>query len=177
MVMNIKNNMKGKSGQMKIQQMSFLIIAVFIFLAMVGMIVLTVKNSATELREQNAKLLVSKLASSPEFSCGEAYGSPGKTDCIDEDKIMALKDNINKYTGFWRVSNIQIRRIYPSQSNDIECTPSNYPKCNVINLITNSPEGIGQSNFVALCRKETYGGEFVNVCEMAKLIVWYEEAE
>ncbi|MCX6750774.1 MAG: hypothetical protein NTZ83_04915 [Candidatus Pacearchaeota archaeon] len=170
-----------KKAQMKIQQMSFLLIAVFLFFALVGMVVLTVmmsdiKNSATDLREQNSKLLASKIANSPEFSCGEVYGTQ-KTDCIDEDKVMVLKDNINKYEKFWGISGIEIRRIYPkwTLTKDKECTETNYPNCNIITLI--SSQGFDRSNFVALCRKEKYQGEIVNKCEMAKIIIRYEEAK
>ncbi len=168
-----------KKAQMKIQQMSFLLIAVFIFLALVGMMVLTLKmnslkTSANELREQNAMLLVGKLANSPEFSCGEVY-SNFPTDCIDEDKIMMMKDEVRKYSNFWGVTGIEIRRIYPLNHNVI-CTYENYPKCDTIILLDKSTTGVGRSNFVALCRKEQDKGEFIDVCEMARLTVKYKEA-
>jgi len=176
----------AKKAQMKIQQMSFMLIAVFLFFALVGMIIITVKFSglkqdATDLRDRNAMLLASKLANSPEFSCGEVYGNQ-KTDCIDEDKVMALKENIGKYenvgknTNFWGVSNIEIRRIYPKYEN-ITCTPVNYPKCDTIILIDKPISGFDHSNFVALCRKEKYKDEVVNKCEMARVILWYEEVK
>ena len=171
----------NKKGQMKIQQMSFMLLGVFLFFALVGMIIITIKfsdlkQSATNLEEQNAILLVTKLANSPEFSCGEAYGNE-KTDCVDEDKVMMLKENIGKYATFWGVSNIQIRRIYPGENKGIECTTSNYPNCDTISLINKEASGYDKSSFVALCRKEKYNDEVVNVCELAKLIVRYEEVE
>jgi hypothetical protein len=197
MVIKIKINKKEKKAQMKIQQMSFLLIAVFLFFALVGMIVITVvmgniTDSATILKEKNARLLASKIANSPEFSCGEVYGTQ-KTDCIDADKVMVLKENINtnKYTSsFWGVSGIEIRRLYPkwtlqnniecTNANDprcnVECTRNNYPKCNIITLIK-SQEGYGKGNYVALCRKERYNGEIVNKCEMAEITLKYKEVE
>jgi hypothetical protein len=170
----------NKKAQMKMQQMSFMLLAVFLFFALVGIIIVTIKfsdlkQSATDLKEQNAILLVSKLANSPEFSCGEAFGTQ-KTDCIDEDKIMMLKANIGKYVNFWGVSNIEIRRVYP-KNNGIECTTLNYPKCDTIKLINESTLGYDKSNFVVLCRKENYKGNIVNVCEMGKIIVRYEEVQ
>ncbi len=197
---NIFQLLHKKSGQMKIQQMSFMLLGVFLFFALVGMIILTVKfsdlkQSATDLKEQNALLLVTKLANSPEFSCGEVFGTQ-KTDCIDWDKVMILKENINKYSGFWGVSNIEIRRVYPENKEiecrtnadcasdicvrgecTVECTQLNYPKCNLITLIDKPSLGYSKSNFVALCRKEKYNEEIVNKCEMAKLIVRYEEVQ
>lgn len=165
---------------MKIQQMSFMLVAVFIFLALVGMMVVTVKmsdlkDSATALKEQNAMLLVSKLANSPEFSCGGVYGM-AKTDCIDEDKVMVLKDNIDKYVNFWGVSNLEIRRVYPA-NNNITCNSTNYPKCDTITLINKPATGFDRSNFVALCRKEKSKDGIVNKCEMAMLIIRYDEAK
>jgi hypothetical protein len=170
--------MVNKEAQMKIQQMSFMLLGVFLFFGLVGMIILTVKfsdmkQSATDLEEQNAILLVTKLANSPEFACGETFGTQ-KTDCIDEDKVMMLRENIGKYADFWGVSNIEIRRIYPKNMG-IECTALNYPKCDTIRLINKSALGFDKSNFVALCRKEKYKENIVNVCEMAKIIVRYEE--
>jgi hypothetical protein len=170
----------NKKAQMKIQQMSFMLIGVFLFFALVGMIIITIKFSglkqaATDLEEQNAILLVAKLANSPEFSCGDVYGNQ-KTDCIDADKVMMLKENIGKYIDFWGVSNIEIRRIYPINKG-IECTTLNYPNCDTIKLINKSASGYDKSNFVALCRMEKYHDEVVNKCEMAKIIVRYEAAE
>jgi hypothetical protein len=172
--------MVNKRAQMKIQQMSFMLLGVFLFFVLVGMIILTVsfsglKQSATDLKEQNAMLLVTKLANSPEFSCGDVFGNQ-KTDCIDEDKVMMLKENVGKYLDFWGVSNIEIRRIYPENRN-ITCTVSNYPNCDTIRLISKSNAGYDKSNFVALCRKEIYKGAVVNRCEMAKIIVRYEEVQ
>ena len=165
--------------------MSFMIIAVFLFLAMVGMMVITVKmadlkNSATALEEQNAMLLVTKLANSPEFSCGDTFGT-ARTDCIDEDKLMALKANIDKYSNFWGVTSIQIIRIYPPKANplirDVECTSTNYPKCNIIKLMSSSSTSFDKSNYVALCRKERYQDQFVNRCEIARLVVGYKKVQ
>jgi len=168
----------NKKAQMKIQQMSFMIIAVFLFFGLVGMMVLAVKFSglkqtATELREQNAILLVKKLASSPEFSCGSSFGTE-KTDCIDLDKVMALKENIRDYEKFWGVSDIEIRRIYPKDEREVICTLENYPNCNLITLMNNK-KGYDVSNFVALCRKEEYKGIVIDKCEIGKLIIRYEE--
>jgi hypothetical protein len=185
---------KTKKAQMKIQQMSFMLLAVFLFLAMVGMIVVTIsmsklKHSATDLAEQNAKLLATKIANSPEFSCGEVYGGNLKTDCIDMDKVMALKENIGKYitnmgkdANFWGVSNIEIRRLYPpylvnNQLREVECTTTNYPKCNLVKIINKPVAGYARANYVALCRKEKYNGEIVNKCEMGQISISYEEVK
>jgi hypothetical protein len=173
-----KGKMLNKQAQMKIQQMSFLLLAVFIFFALVGMFLLKIKvtgitDTATTLQENNAMLLVTKLANSPEFSCEFAYGTE-KTDCIDADKVMVLKENIEKYSGFWGVTNIEIRKIYPKNRN-ITCTSTNYPNCDTINLFDKPISGNDKSNFVAWCRKEKYNDEIQNSCELARISVSYEE--
>lgn len=172
--------MVSNIGQMKIQQMAFMLIAIMVFFALVGLIIASVgfsglKEKATALQEKNAMLLVSRLANSPEFSCSETEN------CIDFDKIIALKNNINKYkTGnknFWGVSGIEIIKIYPKNSGFVECTSKNYPDCNKITLI--SGQGIGTENFVSLCRKEFDSENYINYnkCELGKLIVKYEKVQ
>ena len=102
--------MKNKKAQLKIQQMAFMLIAVTLFFVLVGLFVLGVKltglkKSATALEEKNSMLLVTKLANSPEFSCGFAFDET-KLACIDADKVMMLKESISKYGNFWQVGNI-----------------------------------------------------------------------
>lgn len=168
--------MKTKRAQVKIQQTAFMLVAVTLFFILVGIFVLVfwfsnLKESANLLEEKNAMLLVTKLANSPEFSCGEAFGP--KTNCIDSDKIMMLKENINKYEDFWGVSNIEIRKIYPESNKDSLCTITNYPDCNIIRL-KQGVSGFSAENFVSLCRKEAEENIY-DKCELAILIVSYEE--
>lgn len=170
--------MVNKRAQLKIQQMAFMLIAVTLFFVMVGMFILVfkysgMKDEANRLREENALLLVSKVANSPEFSCGASSGTQ-KTYCIDADKVMALKKNINLYKDFWgKDTNIVIRRIYPSSTKDVACELSNYPACNLINVLGQNISG-EHSNFISLCRKENLNGEVVEKCELAKIMVSYK---
>ena len=172
---------KSYKGQMKIQQTAFMLLAITIFFVLVGLFVLmfrmgSMKDTAKSLEENNAVLLVSRLANSPEFSCGRAFGTE-KTDCIDADKVMALKENINAYEGFWGVSNIEIQKIYPISEEDIECNSLTYPNCNIIQIKEGVLTGYGVSNFVSLCRKELIGDSVYNKCELAELLVSYEPVQ
>jgi|GEM_PF-273956 len=170
-------NFSDKKAQLKIQQMAFMLIAVTLFFVFVGMFVLVykfsdVKNQANTLREQNAMLLATKIANSPEFSCGMALGS-GKTNCVDADKIIALKNNIQKYDGFWGSNtNVVVKIIYPKQIEK-ECSFSNYPDCNVINLLGKDISGT-YSNFVSVCKKIKDNGIIYDKCELGRIIVSYE---
>lgn len=165
---------KMKKAQMKIQQMSFMLLAVTLLFVLVGMFFLTIrfsglKKEAQELENKNAMLLVSKLANSAEFSCEETLS---ESNCIDADKAMALKGNIERYRKFWGVEKIEIRKIYPD-NGDVKCTLENYDKCGIIEVFSG---GSGNtlpfiSNFVSLCRKESENSVVYDKCELAKLMV------
>jgi len=170
--------MVNKKGQMKIQQMAFMLIALMLFFGLIAVLVLAfqmskLRSTATELGEQEALLLVSKLSNSPEFSCENAF-STSRTSCVDLDKIMALKSYIGVYEDYWGVSAIEVRKTYPLQGSEVECAGANYPNCNLISLVSNNDSGIGVENFVALCRKESEGGKVYDKCELGKLIVSYD---
>lgn len=168
-----------KKAQLKIQQMAFMLLAVTLFFVLVGIFVLTfkfagLKDTATGLEEENAIKLVAKLANSPEFSCGESFGST-RINCIDADKAMALKENAEKYSKFWGVSNIEIRRIYPDTNSEIICDQSNYPNCNIIRIKQEDVSGFEVSNFVSLCRKDVFEEIIYDRCEIGKIIISYEK--
>ena len=174
---------KNKIGQMKIQQMAFMLIAVMLFFALAGLVVLSlvfsgVEDAATNINEENAQLLSAKIANSAEFSCGGAFGT-SKTGCIDADKVMILKDRREIYENFWETPSIQIRKIYPASSGgeDVECEiggqGSYLSECNLITILDkNSVFSIG--NFVSLCHKEYDQSGSYNKCELAKIYVGYE---
>lgn len=176
---------KEKIAQMKVKQMTFMIIAVTILLAMVGLFFLKFRlgvmvEQATELEEENAKLLVSKLANSPEFSCGDAFGSE-KSNCVDFDKIMMLKENINKYDGFWGIDSIELMFVYAFNTRtdrEFECTSENYPDCNYVKIVEDQdPTGIFVGSFVTVCKKQILDPNkpAQNVCNLGKLLVKYKD--
>lgn len=166
---------------MKIQQMAFMLVAVTIFFVLIGLVVLGIHLSgleerATELSRKNARLLVSNLADSPEFSCGEALGS-SRSDCIDMDKVMALSSKAETYEGLWGVSKIEVKRVYPERGSG-GCNQGNYPNCNSIEVIDRlegqNANFTSAQNFVSLCRKTSDGSQAINKCSMGKLLVSYE---
>ncbi|MDP3992587.1 MAG: hypothetical protein U1B79_00740 [Candidatus Pacearchaeota archaeon] len=167
----------NKFGQMKIQQMAFMLIAVTLFLVMAGMFILVIRFSSLQdtaelLCEKNALLLVSKIADSPEFSCGNAFGKP-RSNCVDTDKVMALTGRLQDYSGFWGVDGIEIRRIFPAETGT-ECTLENYPECKKITILDSGGKGTGVSNFVSLCRKESQeDSNIYDKCELGKIIITY----
>lgn len=170
--------MVNKKAQMKIQQMAFMLIAVTLLFILVGVFFLSirlynVKQTATNLEQKNAMLLVSKLANSPELSCGNAFGT-SRINCIDFDKLMALWDRKDDYYNFWGVAKIEIRKIYPNEP--VLCDNSNYPDCGDIKILdenVNTQPAV--SSFVSLCRKEATEAKIYDKCELAVLMVSSEE--
>jgi hypothetical protein len=165
---------KSKRSQMKIQQTAFMLIAVTLFFVLAGIFVLSfrlsdLKKQAASLQEENALLLASKIANSPEFSCGNAFGTT-RTNCIDLDKVMALKDK-KEYENFWKGSNIEIRKLYPPSQE--ECSMINYPDCGIIKIAVKTNTGTSVGNFASLCRKELVDGESIDKCEIGKILVSY----
>lgn len=170
--------MKNKKAQMKIQQTAFMLLALTLFFVLVGLFVLGFKlsdlqNNSELLNEQNAKQLVSKLANSPEFSCGNSFGNL-QVDCVDLDKVMNLKKKGEEYASFWGVDDVKIRKTYPEMEGDVVCSVENYPDCNLVNVIRDDFVGSYLSNFVAICYKGSLEGYYQNKCEMGILMVSYE---
>jgi len=164
-------------GQLKIQQMAFMLIAVFIFFVLVGLFVFSfrfsgLRRSATELEEKEALLVVTKLANSPEFSCEGAFGN--RINCIDADKVIVLKDSISKYSGFWGVSNIIIRK---TTNSSIECNIGNYENCGYIDVFSRGAQGYPVENFITLCKKSSNQEKTYDNCEISKLVVYYESEQ
>jgi len=163
-------------GQVKIQQTAFMLIAITLFFVLVGLFAVKMsfsglKDRATNLDAENALLMVSNIANTPEFSCEEAFGGT-KTNCIDFDKAMVIKNNIEKYKGFWGVDNIELRRIYPP-GEEILCTEESYPECNLLRIISDETVGIGISSFVSLCKKDSLEGKTYNKCDLAEMSIFY----
>ena len=173
--------MINKKAQIKIKQMAFMLIAITIFFSMIGMFFIMIRmgsyeNKVNQLRQQNAALLVSKLANSPEFSCGEAFGGK-RSNCVDFDKVWALKNDIWKYNDFWGVSNIELKIIHSVKSYRAECTEANFPQCGNILLVNGPQTGYDVSTYVTVCRKEIIGDHTQDVCNLGKLFVRYDDVE
>ena len=161
-----------RKGQMKIQQMAFMLIAVTLFFVFVALFFASaglsgLKQKKATLDEDNAILIATNLAKSPEFSCGGAFGTT-KLNCIDFDKVMVLSER-SEYFSFWDVEGIEIRKVYPA--SDKECTIENYPDCGVLTIKQSESVGKDKSTFVSLCHKEQYETTSYNKCEIGQLIV------
>jgi len=169
-----------KRGQLKIQQMAFVLIALTLFFAFAGLFLLSfalsgIRESSTRIGEEGAFLLVTRLANSPEFSCGDSFDNSG-SNCVDGDKVMMLKENSEKYEGFWgdEILNIEIVKIYPR--DDTLCNQGNYPNCGILSVFPER-KGFYKENFVSFCKKTSSGEKMYDKCEIAKLRVGYRSVQ
>jgi hypothetical protein len=172
MGMEIINKNQSKKGQLKIQEMAFMLISVIIFFALAGMFFLVIlsqsmSNDANLLAKEKAISTVANIANTPEFSCGASL-------CIDTDKLMVLQNRAT-YKGFWPVTSIVVTKT-SKDTEKILCTEKNYPNCNFFEVYkedVGSEEGV--ETFVSLCRKEVINNFVFPKCELGRVIVGFEK--
>lgn len=156
-------------GQMQIQQMAFVLIAIMMFFALILVIYAaarasSLKSMANDLKSQEASELVRKLVDSPELG----WTGDGCSHCVDLDKAFLLK-NRAEYKGFWRMKYLKIEKIYP-ESTKVECNGANYPDCSTITLVNETANfGIPSSSFVSICRWDQQGDLGYTKCEIGKV--------
>jgi len=161
--------MKNKQAQLKIQEMSFMLLGLILFFVLAGVffVILSntgIKQTASRLSEAGAIATVSTLAGSPEFEadCGTGL-------CIDMDKLIVLK-SIDGFDNYWNIDGLVIRKVYPyDDSGEIECNTGNYKNCNKITLVTPGSSYVeaSGSSYVSLCRKEEKGDYIYDKCDIA----------
>ena len=179
LVLVSKISLRNKRSQIKIQQMAFMLMALTLFFVLIGLIFMAVqlsgvRESATNLEKENAEKLIMKIANSPEFSCGESFGT-AKIDCVDFDKIIVFRDMVSDYSKFWGVADIEIVKLYP-EASQTTCSYRNYPDCKTTRIYSeNVKKKPPISNFVSLCRKDVVNEEVLEICELARINIRYED--
>ena len=72
------------------------------------------------------------------------------------------------------MADIEITKIYPEKTG--ECTYMTYPHCKTLKIYSeNVDKKPAVSNFVALCRKEVINEEVMEICEVGKINIMYED--
>ena len=155
--------------------MAFMLIGITLFFVMVALFLLSttfsgLKSKAQSLEEKEALLMVSKIANSPEFACGESFGSQ-RVNCVDTDKLMGIIDKKEEYKSFWEADSIEIRKL--GSDEEIECTLTNYPDCNFFNIHSSSEKGGDSSIFVSLCKRDLVSGRTYDKCELGRIFVGF----
>ena len=155
----------NKKAQLKIQEMSFMLVALVLFFIIVGLFYITL--SSTELQRsyeegsrEEAIFLISKVVEGPEMSYGSGTSA-------DADKLVVLKERY-AYEDFWPVDSLVVKRLYPYSNKTIECSAGIYDNCNTFTI----KEGKGKcwttpySSFIAICRKEFKSGYDYDKCDI-----------
>ena len=167
---------RERRGQMKIMQMTFMIVGVFFFFILVGLFFLTIslkdmKSDAGQLNRDKAVSSLRVIADMPELN----YDSR-ESMTIDRDKLRILSGNLSRdYDSFWPVTSVGVYLLYP--------TPDEVEKCPGVDCnyyeIYNSGQKSSQtySAFVSVCEKIKEGGSTYDVCEIGKLEVGTKIAE
>jgi hypothetical protein len=159
-------------GQLKIQEMAFMIIAVVILFALVGLFGLSLlyggmQDSATEQKEKLAQSTVRNLANSPEFSC---VLNPN---CVDVDKVLALAEKREIYKELWtKFAGIKITTQHGlmNRGDSVECSYGNINNCDEIILFEENVGKEYRETYVLLCRKAiASNGIYYEKCEVGKL--------
>ena len=160
-------NCFNRRGQMKIQEMAFVLVAVMVFFGLVVLFYFSIrmaglKGDVETLGQNEAMEMAQRMSSSPEF----AWTAGDCDNCVDFDKVIALKEN-GKYKGFWGLDYLKVERVYPSGNG--ECTRANYPSCGGITLVAKENFGTPPSAFVSLCRYDFKEGQSYVRCEVGKI--------
>ncbi len=157
-------------GQLKIQQMAFVLVALMILFGLILVFYASLKTaslrtSAEDIRELQSQEQARKIVGSPEFN----YPSGSCASCADFDKAFVLKRRVQQsetYNSFWNTPLLQIKKV---AENEIECTSQNYPNCSTITIYNSTNSFSSVSSFIAVCfydstiRKER--------CDLGKIIL------
>tara|TARA_Y100000310_G_scaffold345294_1_gene463479 strand:+ start:4761 stop:5273 length:513 start_codon:yes stop_codon:yes gene_type:complete len=161
---------RKKKAQFQIQQMAFMIIALFIFFAIAGLFVLNislsdVKSSVQDLKTEKAITFLSTLPSMTEFNF------PGScTNCIDKDKARVFSEYSEEYRQFFPLDSLKLFKVYP-EPEDISGGEVVCPSDDCIILFNSTEDGIQEySTFVALCEKSRRSGVASDDCEIWKMV-------
>jgi len=154
---------RPKRSQLKIQQMAFMILAVFFFFILVGLLFLSwqsrgIKENFEQLQKEQAISSLSVISDMPELNCGSRESL-----CIDEDKIHVMS-NSSQYEKLWPVESVKIYKIYPVLETFVVYDSGQ----------KNTKE---YSTYVSICKKMKEFGSVYDKCEIGKLVTGVEVLE
>ncbi len=162
-------------GQMKIQQMAVMIVAVFFFFVLVGLFFLgivfkDVKGSAGDLQKEQAISSLKVIADMPELNYDSSWSM-----CVDEDKLRVMSGNFGRtYDLFWPVASVEVYRVYPKFDEVKKCPGVG---CNYYEVFNNGQRDLKTySSYVSICRKVRESGSTYDDCEIGKLVVGVKQA-
>jgi len=164
---------RKKKGQLKTQEMAFMLMAVVLLFIIAGLFFVAIRyremyKTSNLLEKEKTISTISKLADTAEFSCGKPL-------CIDTDKLIVMKDR-KAYAGFWPVTSLEVVKIKEASEEEVECNENTYPNCTIFKIYDGDVEDEDKvSTFVALCRQEKdENGYWYDKCELGKIVAGME---
>lgn len=145
----------NKKGDLKIQEMAFVLIALALLAGLVFVFVVKfqsvgIQSQVDELNQQRAISLRDKIAALPELKCA-------KINCIDRDKAESLQ-YYEVEDLFQGLKAARIVEIYPGDAE-------------IILYQSNQAPGRSYSTFLNLCEQVKTGPTFDYECSLALLLV------
>jgi hypothetical protein len=161
--------MLNKKADMKIMQMTFMILFVFIFFSFAGLFFLSIQSGKISenfntLQRESAISSVETIANMPELNCDSS-----RTMCLDEDKVVTFATISKSYKSFWPVASIKVRKVFPKNTKDIKCPAVNCSYYEVYN--SNQTNVVEYGTFVSICKAVRNEGVVQEICELGRLDV------
>ncbi len=166
----------GNSGQMKIMQMSFMIIGVFFFFVLVGLFVMgimfaDVRENAEELARAQAISSIEGIAGMSELNYKQSWSMS-----LDEDKLRVMAGGFAaRYEEFWPIASLEVYKICPDCNEIVECPAS---ECNHYDVYDSGQRNVEKvSSYVSICKRTLEFEGFYDRCEIGKLVVGMRKNE
>lgn len=157
-----------KSAQMKIQQMTLMIIAVFIFFIIVGLFIAKINfrgldETTSNLQREETLAAVSFITGMTELSCNSK-----SSNCLDGDKLEVMSSRSN-YKDLWPIASLEIYKIHPFVSKEIMCPAVDCNYYKVFEISQNQTTKV--STYINICYKRMEDSRVYDKCEIAKILV------
>jgi hypothetical protein len=114
----------NKKGQLKIQEMAFVLLAVIFLFALVLLMFTSLMNRETQkivIKQREARTItfLEVVSALPELRCSSSFSSTSEAVCVDKDKLAFFNSSPSmqeKYAILWRnalISKIEVQEVYP----------------------------------------------------------------
>jgi len=169
MVKNLSKKINLKKADMRIKQMSFMILFVFILFAVAGLFIIGFQRgnirASYQIAERNTAIAsLATIAQMPELNCESSAEL-----CLDEDKLYVFAAFSNDYKDFWPIASINVTKIIPGLKNQKRCPAAN---CTYYEVYKSAQKSVQQySTFVSICKKVNPSGIVYKECSLGKIDV------
>lgn len=144
----------NKKGQLKIQQMAFMLVALFLLLVLAGLFFMSLysgqlKAQAEQIKKNKAVNIAALIGQSAEFSCG--------SNCIDADRLVALSEK-DIYGELWNIESIRIYSVFPKEQGVFTILDKQEDK-----------ETRTVESYISLCKRNEKGFS----CKIGRIVIGY----